>query len=120
IPAGDIKARRIEHRPAGVDANPYLVAATVLAGIRRGMAQKTDPGPEVTGNAYAETAEAATIPTDWKSAIEAAKRSEFLKGALGEDMHRTFTAIKAAEYARVRSEEHTSELQSREKLVCRL
>ncbi|NGM44668.1 glutamine synthetase [Rhodobacter sp. SGA-6-6] len=101
IPAGDIKARRIEHRPAGVDANPYLVAATVLAGIRRGMAQQTDPGPEVTGNAYAETADAAAIPTDWKSAIEAAKRSDFLKDALGEDMHRTFTAIKAAEYARV-------------------
>ena len=101
IPAGDIKARRIEHRPAGVDANPYLVAATVLAGIRKGMAEKTDPGPEVTGNAYAETAEGAAIPTDWKSAIEAAKASAFLKDALGEDMHRTFTAIKAAEYARV-------------------
>lgn len=101
IPAGDIKARRIEHRPAGVDANPYLVAATVLAGIRRGMAQQTDPGPEVTGNAYAETAGVATMPTDWKSAIEAAKRSEFLKDALGADMHRTFTAIKAAEHARV-------------------
>ena len=34
-------------------------------------------------------------------AIEAAKASEFLKAALGEDMHRTFTAIKAAEYGRV-------------------
>ena len=32
IPAGSVKARRIEHRPSGVDANPYLVATTVLAG----------------------------------------------------------------------------------------
>ncbi len=100
IPAGDMKARRIEHRPAGVDANPYLVAATVLAAIRQGMAQKIDPGPETTGNGY-EDEGAAAIPTDWKSAIDAARRSEFLKTALGEDMHRTFTAIKAAEYARV-------------------
>jgi glutamine synthetase len=100
IPAGDIKARRIEHRPAGVDANPYLVAATVLAGIRLGMAQQIDPGPETTGNGYADE-DGAAIPTDWKQAIEAAKRSTFLKDALGEDMHRTFTAIKAAEYARV-------------------
>jgi glutamine synthetase len=100
IPAGDIKARRIEHRPAGVDANPYLVAATVLAGIRLGMAQQIDPGPETTGNGYADE-DGAAIPTDWKQAIEAAKRSDFLKDALGEDMHRTFTAIKAAEYARV-------------------
>ena len=33
--------------------------------------------------------------------IEAARQSAFLKDALGEDMHRTFTAVKAAEYARV-------------------
>jgi glutamine synthetase len=38
---------------------------------------------------------------DWRSAIEAARGSAFLKDALGADMHRTFTAIKAAEYARV-------------------
>ena len=100
IPAGDIRARRIEHRPAGVDANPYLVAATVLAGIRRGMERKTDPGPETTGNGY-EDEGTSSIPSDWLSAINAAKRSEFLKDALGEDMHRTFTAIKAAEYRRV-------------------
>lgn len=100
IPAGDIRARRIEHRPAGVDANPYLVAATVLAGIRHGLKHRIDPGPEVTGNGYeAETTVA--IPEDWRSAIKLAQGSSFLKGALGEDMHRTFTAVKAAEYARV-------------------
>ena len=101
IPAGDIAARRIEHRPAGVDANPYLVAATVLAGIRHGLAHKIDPGPETTGNGYEDGADAPAIPLDWRGAIEAAKASTFLKDALGEDMHRTFTAIKAAEYARV-------------------
>ena len=101
IPAGDMAARRIEHRPAGVDANPYLVAATVLAGIRLGMANKIDPGPETTGNGYEDGQDAPAIPVDWRSAIEAAKASDFLKHALGTDMHRTFTAIKAAEYARV-------------------
>ena len=101
IPAGDVSARRIEHRPAGVDANPYLVAATVLAGVRHGMAHKSDPGPETTGNGYADGQDAPAIPVDWRSAIEAAKASDFLKAALGADMHRTFTAIKAAEYARV-------------------
>ena len=100
IPAGDIRARRIEHRPAGVDANPYLVAATVLAGIRKGLAERIDPGPETTGNGYEDTG-GALMPDDWRSAIKAAQASRFLKDALGEDMHRTFTAIKAAEYARV-------------------
>ena len=101
IPAGDIKARRIEHRPAGVDANPYLVAATVLAGLRHGMTHRIDPGPETKGNGYEGGQDAPPIPVDWRMAIDAAQRSEFLKEALGADMHRTFTAIKAAEYARV-------------------
>ncbi len=100
IPAGDIRARRIEHRPAGVDANPYLVAATVLAGIRHGLKHKIDPGPEVTGNGY-DAESPVVMPDDWRSAIKLAQGSEFLKAALGEDMHRTFTAVKAAEYARV-------------------
>ena len=100
IPAGDIKARRIEHRPSGVDANPYLVAATVLAGIRHGLKHRIDPGPETTGNGYAGD-DALKIPRDWREAIEAATASDFLKDALGEDMHRTFTAIKAAEHGRV-------------------
>lgn len=105
IPAGDIRARRIEHRPSGVDANPYLVAATVLAGIRHGLQNRIDPGPETTGNGYAgeEGAgeDALPMPRDWREAIEAASGSAFLKEALGADMHRTFTAIKAAEQARV-------------------
>lgn len=100
VPAGALAARRIEHRPSGVDANPYLVAATILAAIRHGLKHRIDPGPETTGNGY-EDDEAANIPRDWRSAIEAAQKSSFLKDALGEDMHRTFTAVKAAEYARV-------------------
>ncbi|MBD3765659.1 MAG: glutamine synthetase [Rhodobacterales bacterium] len=101
IPAGEARARRIEHRPAGVDSNPYLVAATVLAGLRKGLAERLDPGPETTGNGYADPADAPPIPRDWRSAIEAAEASAFLKSALGPDLHRTFTAIKAAELARV-------------------
>lgn len=100
IPAGDIRARRIEHRPSGVDANPYLVGATILAGIRHGLDQRIDPGPETTGNGY-EAEGNLPIPGDWREAIRAAQGSAFLKAALGADMHRTFCAIKAAEYARV-------------------
>ncbi|SMX40909.1 glutamine synthetase family protein [Maliponia aquimaris] len=100
IPEGDICARRIEHRPAGVDANPYLVAATVLAAMHKGIVERIDPGPETTGNGY-EADTGGSIPRDWNAAIAAAQGSAFLKEALGEEMHRTFTAVKAAEYARV-------------------
>src|SRR5690606_24519817 len=99
VPAGEARARRIEHRPSGVDANPYLVAATVLASIAKGLDEKLGPGRETTGNGYEAASEAgAAMPVDWRAAIEAAKASEFLKEALGPDLHRTFTAIKQAEY----------------------
>lgn len=102
VPEGDVKARRIEHRPAGVDTNPHLVAATVLAGVAKGLDEKLDPGPETTGNGYENAPKlSGDTPADWRSAIEAAKASAFLKSALGEDMHRTFCAIKQAEYVRV-------------------
>ncbi|WP_435163834.1 glutamine synthetase family protein [Falsirhodobacter sp. 1013] len=100
IPEGAKTSRRIEHRPAGVDANPYLVAATVLAGIRHGLQHRLDPGAEVTGNGY-DTPPDPNMPADWRDAIRRAETSAFLRTALGEEMHRTFCAIKAAELARV-------------------
>ncbi|MDX8432022.1 glutamine synthetase family protein [Mesorhizobium abyssinicae] len=101
VPAGDARNRRIEHRPSGVDANPYLVAATVLAGVSRGLDEGLDPGPETTGNGYEQAAGHSAMPVDWRAAIEAARASSFLKEALGADLHKTFVAIKQAEYLRV-------------------
>ena len=102
MPAGNIAARRIEHRPSGVDANPYLVAATVLAGIAKGLDEKLDPGPETTGNGY-EAAPASRPPCRRTGARPSRRRKAQAssKQALGDDMHRTFTAIKHAEYLRV-------------------
>ena len=39
--------------------------------------------------------------TQVDAAIAAARESDFLKDALGPEMHRTFTEVKAAEYQRV-------------------
>jgi len=100
IPAGEIRARRIEHRPAGVDANPYLVASVVLAGIRHGWDLALDPGPAVEGNGYVDAPDAPEVPGDWRGALMAAKSSAFLQGALGDQMHRTFVAVLEAEYRR--------------------
>lgn len=55
IPYSDPANTRIEHRIAGADANPYLVAAAVLAGILDGLETRADPGPPVQGNAYLQT-----------------------------------------------------------------
>ena len=37
--------RRVEHRLAGADANPYLVVAWMLAGIHRGLSRGAEPPP---------------------------------------------------------------------------
>jgi glutamine synthetase len=51
IPQGAAAARRIEHRIAGADANPYLVLAALLAGLHHGITGEVDPGPPSEGNA---------------------------------------------------------------------
>ncbi|QRM57355.1 glutamine synthetase family protein [Sinorhizobium sp. BG8] len=101
IPAGAPGARHLEQRAAGIDANPYLVGATVLAGIHRGISSKSDPGPEARSYRPGASDE---LPPDWRSAISAASSSAFLRDALGERLHHVFLALKRAEYRRFAAE----------------
>ncbi len=96
IPAGPPASRHVEHRVAGADANPYLVAALVLAAMHRGIEGRTDPGPPVTGNGY-EQVSGGELPTQWHGAIERAAGSEFLAWAFGEEFLKVFLAIKKHE-----------------------
>ncbi|MCW4453800.1 glutamine synthetase family protein [Flavobacterium sp. MXW15] len=81
VPHSDPANTRIEHRTAGADANPYLVAAAVLAGILRGLDEQCDPGPPVRGNAYAQ--QPAQGP-DWRGAIADFLASGFVAAQFGE------------------------------------
>lgn len=96
VPAGPPPSRHVEHRVAGADANPYLVAALVLAGMLHGIESRLDPGPPVQGNGYAQAARG-DLPTQWTAALERAGQSAFLRAALGEDFLRIFLAIKRQE-----------------------
>lgn len=69
IPGGNNKARRIEHRVAGADANPYLVLASILGGALLGIEQKMTPADAIAGDAYSQ--DLAQLPVNWVSAIEA-------------------------------------------------
>ncbi|MBM4191458.1 MAG: glutamine synthetase [Gammaproteobacteria bacterium] len=97
VPVGPPDSRHIEHRIAGADANPYLVAATVLAGLERGIDRKLDPGPPVTGNGYRQNSGPRELPQTWHEAIDRAAASEFLRGTLGEGFLKVFLAIKRQE-----------------------
>ncbi|MBV9046571.1 MAG: glutamine synthetase, partial [Alphaproteobacteria bacterium] len=50
IPAGPDDSRRVEHRVAGADANPYLALSAILAGAHYGLLKKLDPGEPAKGN----------------------------------------------------------------------
>ncbi|MEM6305083.1 MAG: glutamine synthetase family protein [Pseudomonadota bacterium] len=69
IPSGTPAARRIEHRTAGGDVNPYLMLAAVLGAAMNGLEDREEPPAPITGNAYA--ADVPQIPGDWASAIDA-------------------------------------------------
>jgi glutamine synthetase len=69
IPGGSSKARRIEHRVAGADANPYLVLTGILAGALAGIERQLTPPDPVQGDAYSRRLK--SLPPDWASAIDA-------------------------------------------------
>jgi glutamine synthetase len=94
IPHSDPANMRIEHRIAGADANPYLVAAAVLAGILRGLDERADPGPPIVGNAYEQVAPRTPF---WQDAIEDFLASEFVATAFGPRFRHIFGEQKRKE-----------------------
>ncbi|MEM6617023.1 MAG: glutamine synthetase family protein [Pseudomonadota bacterium] len=95
VPASKPEARRIEHRIAGADANPYLVLAAILAGVEKGLNEAITPPPPVDGSAYDQ----ATTPltSRFNEAIEAFANSRWAKAAFGELLHRVITEVKRQE-----------------------
>ncbi|MFQ6016609.1 MAG: glutamine synthetase family protein [Kiloniellaceae bacterium] len=95
IPLGAGAARRIEHRIAGADANPYLVLATALAGIHHGITNEIAAPPAFEGNAgYAFDPE---LPFRPRRALERLQDSEVLAAYFGPEYLRAYAACKAAE-----------------------
>jgi glutamine synthetase len=97
IPADSPENRRVEHRVAGADVNPYLLAAVVLAGAHKGITGRIDPGEPVNGNAYRDGAEAPGMPTNWYEAALAFEHSAFVAEYLGADFQQLFATTRRAE-----------------------
>ena len=97
IPADTTENRRVEHRVAGADVNPYLLAALVLAGVHKGITQKIEPGEPVSGNAYRDPSEATALPTNWYEAALTFERSAFVGDYLGADFQQLFATTRRAE-----------------------
>jgi glutamine synthetase len=95
LPASSPENRRVEHRVAGADANPYLLTAAVLAGIHHGLQRRIDPGAPVSGNPYRNAV--ATLPITWPEAALKFEGSAFMREYLGEKFHRLFVTTRRGE-----------------------
>ena len=102
VPGGPAASRHVEHRISGADANPYLAAAAILAGVHHGIRERLDPGPPVEGNGYAQASR--LLPTDWLSALTALQSSAWASTTFGADFLKVYVAIKRAEYGAFMSE----------------
>jgi glutamine synthetase len=102
VPLSAPEDTRIEHRPGGADANPYLVMAAILAGIHHGITQRCDPGPAVSPGTVLE--EKVSLPLRWEAALDAFDAGTVLPQYLGKRYHQLFAACRREECDRVHAQ----------------
>lgn len=95
IPSGNPVARRIEHRVAGGDVNPYLMLAAILGAALIGIDEKLTPPDPVTGNAYA--LDLPLLPDTWAEAIEVFEKSEKVRRIFPAELIRNLVMTKRQE-----------------------
>jgi len=108
VPHSEPDNTRIEHRIAGADANPYLVAAAVLAGMLDGLENGGDPGPPIVGNAYEQTEPRALF---WRDTIADFQASEFVRETFGERFRHMYGQQKLKEMRSFDTEVTTLEVE---------
>lgn len=99
IPGGSPKARRIEHRVAGGDVNPYLMLATVLGAAMVGIEDQMSPPAPIPGNAYAVT-DLPQLAADWGAAIDAFETDPLIARILPPLLIQNLVMTKRQELAR--------------------
>jgi glutamine synthetase len=96
IPAGNPEARRIEHRVAGGDVNPYLMLAAILGAALDGIEGAMEPPSPVVGNAYA-IEDLPQIPGTWEAAIDAFESSAIMPRFMSPELIRNLVSTKRQE-----------------------
>ncbi|HEY1961573.1 MAG TPA: glutamine synthetase family protein [Rhizomicrobium sp.] len=100
VPAGPGEARRVEHRVAGADANPYFALAAVLAGVHHGLEKKLDPGAPAVGNVSREPD--LSLPFTIDDALARLEQASVLPGYFGDETLALYRENKRIEAQRVR------------------
>jgi glutamine synthetase len=95
VPTGSPKARRIEHRIAGADANPYLAVAAILAGMLHGLEKKLEPGAAATTDVSGRIDK--NTPFRWHEAIAKLRQAKILPAYLDAGYLALYADAKEAE-----------------------
>lgn len=99
IPDGPGAARRIEHRVAGGDINPYLLFAVVLGAALEGVENQVEPPAAINGNAY--EGELPRLAPDWASAVDLFEKSPRIARLFHSDLKDQFVRTKRQELRRL-------------------
>ncbi|MDP1669423.1 glutamine synthetase family protein [Phaeovulum sp.] len=110
IPASRPAARRIEHRVAGGDVNPYLMIAAVLGAALNGIEDRLTPPAPIIGNAYEKSLP--QLPGTWEAAIEAFASCAQIKRIFDPELIENYLMTKRQEihYMAELSDQEQSEL----------
>ena len=88
-------SKRIEHRVAGADSNPYLVLATILGAALEGIEKKIQPPKPQVGTVY--SLDLPSIPLNWESAVFAFEKGTILKKIFSDSLRELFVLTKKQE-----------------------
>jgi glutamine synthetase len=99
IPGGAGAARRIEHRVAGGDINPYLTFAAILGAAITGIDDAMTPPDPIAGNAY--EADLPQLAADWESAIDLFEADPLIARIFPADLIANLVMTKRQEHARI-------------------
>ncbi len=111
VPAGSHAARRLEHRVAGADANPYLLFAVILGAMLEGMEQQLAVPKPTTGDGYSVQG-VPELPIYMHEAMQVFSQSDFIRAALGGELQRIFNLTKTQEIEEFRRRVTPLEYQS--------
>ncbi len=99
IPGGAPAARRIEHRVAGGDINPYLMLTAVLGAALLGIEDGLTPPAPITGNAY-EIDGLPQLADSWAAAIDTFETNPLMTRLFPTELIRNMAMTKRQEIAR--------------------
>ncbi|WP_204113960.1 glutamine synthetase family protein [Shimia biformata] len=99
VPGGPTAARRIEHRVAGGDVNPYLMLAVMLGAAMDGIDRDLTPPPPIEGNAYEQ--DLPTLAEDWEEAVALFEKDPIIARALPGQLIRNLVRTKRQELERL-------------------